>query len=58
MAASDRNTLPTSDRQAGAAWLRDNLPTVAAVAADFREAFGDVRLAWAKEGGHEVGKKS
>lgn len=46
------------ERKAAALWLRANLPTVAAVAADFRMAFGDVRLVWAREGGHEVGRAS
>lgn len=44
------------ERKAAALWLRANMPEVAAVAADFRKVFGDVRLVWAREGGHEVGR--
>jgi len=39
-------------------WVADNLPTCAAIAAAFRAEFGDVRLVWAKEGGHEIGRKA
>lgn len=46
------------ERKAAALWLQENMPTVASVAAGFREAFGDVRLVWAREGGHEVGQAS
>lgn len=46
------------ERKAAALWLQANMPTVASVAAGFREEFGDVRLVWAKEGGHEVGRAS
>ncbi len=50
---------PTShDRRAGGAeWVRESLPTVAAIAASFRAEFGDVRLAYASENGHVLGKK-
>lgn len=49
---------PTStDRRAGGAeWVRENLPSVAAVATAFREEFGDVRLVHAVENGHEIGR--
>lgn len=49
---------PTStDRRAGGAeWVRENLPSVAAVAATFRAEFGDVRLTYASENGHEIGR--
>lgn len=43
-------------RDAAAAWLADNLPTVAAFATAMRAEFGDVRLVWAKEAGHEIGR--
>lgn len=43
---------PASDR---AAWVRQNLPTCAAVAAGFRAAFGEVRLIYASENGHQIG---
>lgn len=49
---------PTSPgrRSGGAEWVRENLPTVAAVAARFRAEFGDVRLVHAVENGHEIGR--
>ena len=46
------------ERKEAALWLQTNLPTVAAVAASFRAEFGDVRLVWAREGVHEVGRAS
>jgi len=46
-----------TDRRAdGAAWVRENLPGWAAVAAGFKAAFGELRLTWASEGGHVIGK--
>jgi len=36
--------------------VRANLPTVAAIAASFRAEFGEVRLAYASENGHVLGK--
>ena len=57
MNALPRHASPADDRQAAAAWLRANLPTVAAIAASFRDEFGDVRLVWAKEAGHEIGRR-
>lgn len=52
--------LPTQTAEARqkAEWVRENLPTCAKVAAEFREAFGDVRLTYAAENGHVVGRKS
>lgn len=46
-----------SDRQA---WLRENLPTVASVVADFSAAFGreNFSVAYASENGKALGKKS
>ena len=40
-------------------WLRDNLPTVAAVVDDFAAAFGrdNVRVTYASEAGHVLGRK-
>jgi hypothetical protein len=43
-----------SDRQ----WVRDNLPECASVAAAFKAEFGDVRLTYASENGHVLGKES
>jgi hypothetical protein len=57
MAASDRQAIPASDRQAAAAWLREHLPTVAAFAAGLKAELGDVRLVWAKENGFEIGRR-
>ena len=41
-----------------AEWVRLNLPGVAAVASEYRAEFGDVRLVWAREAGHEIGVQS
>ena len=38
-------------------WVRNNLPTCAALAGDFKAVFGDVRLVYAAENGHELGKQ-
>ena len=42
------------------AWLHANLPTVAAVVRQFREAFGEdqIQVTYASENGHVLGKKS
>lgn len=45
-----------ADRQQLAAWVRENLPQCSAVAERFRAEFGDVRMVWASEGGHVLGK--
>lgn len=47
----------TQDRRA---WLRDNLPTVAAIVDDFAAAFGrgNIRVAYASEAGHRFGQPS
>jgi len=52
--------LPTQTAEARkkAEWIRENLPTCAKVAAEFREAFGDVRLAYAAENGNVIGRKA
>lgn len=36
-------------------WVNENMPTCAAVAASFREVFGDVRMVYASENGHVLG---
>lgn len=40
------------------AWLRDNLPAVAAIVDDFAAEFGrgNIRVTYASEGGHRFGK--
>lgn len=43
-----------SDR---AAWVRENLPTCAGVAASFKSVFGEVRMVFASEGGHVIGER-
>lgn len=42
------------------AWLRRELPTVAALVDDFAAAFGreNIRVTYAKENGHEIGKRA
>ena len=40
------------------AWVKENLPACAAVANEFKAVFGDVRLVYACENGHELGKKT
>lgn len=37
-------------------WVAENLPAVAAFASAFRAEFGDVRLVFAAEGGHVIGR--
>lgn len=37
-------------------WVADNLPDVAAFASAVRAEFGDVRLVFAAEAGHVIGK--
>lgn len=37
-------------------WVRDNLPISAAIASEFKAVFGDVRLVFASENGHVLGK--
>ena len=37
-------------------WVQDNMPTCAAIAAEFKNVFGDVRLVYASEAGHVIGK--
>ena len=44
------------DREQRAAWVRANLPECSAVAAAFRAEFGEVRLVFASENGHVIGK--
>lgn len=41
-----------------AEWVRLNMPTVAAFATAMRDEFGDVRLVYASENGHTLGKAS
>jgi len=50
--------MPTDQAESKAEWVRENLPTCAAVAAEFKAEFGDVRLVYAKEAGHEIGRRS
>lgn len=45
---------PASDR---AAWVRENLPTCAAFAAECKAVFGDVRMVYASENGHTLGSQ-
>lgn len=45
-------------RADAAAWVRDNLPICADFAAQCREAFGEARLLYASENGHNIGKPS
>lgn len=42
------------------AWLRRELPTVAALVDDFAAAFGreNIRVTYAKENGHEIGTRA
>ena len=40
-----------------AAWVRQNLPTCAGIAQDFKNAFGSVSMAFASENGHVLGKR-
>ena len=44
------------DRASKAAWVRENLPGCTTVADAFRAEFGDVRLVFASENGHVIGK--
>lgn len=37
-------------------WVRDNMPTVASVAGEFKAVFSEVRLVFASENGHVLGK--
>ncbi len=39
-------------------WVTENMPTVAAFAAAMRAEFGEVRLIYASENGHTLGKAS
>lgn len=39
-------------------WVRDNMPVIAAIANEFKAEFGDVRLVFASENGHVIGKPS
>lgn len=49
--------LAAADRRAEAAeWVRQNLPTCSAVAAAFRQQFGNIRLVYASENGNQIGK--
>jgi hypothetical protein len=50
--------MPTDRSESMAEWVRENLPTCAAVAAEFKAEFGDVRLVYASEGGHVLGTAS
>jgi hypothetical protein len=50
--------MPTDRAESMAEWVRENLPTCAAIAAEFKAEFGDVRLVYAREAGHEIGRAS
>lgn len=52
----NRGSVMADDRESRAAWVRENLPGCAAVAEAFRAEFGDVRLVFAAEAGHVIGK--
>lgn len=47
----------SDEREKKAAWVKANLPTCAAVAASFKEAFCDVRMVYASENGHSIGQR-
>ena len=40
-----------------AAWVRQNLPTCAGIAQDFKNAFGSVSMVFASENGHVLGRR-
>ncbi len=49
--------LAAADRRASQAeWVRENLPICSAFAAAMRAEFGDVRMVFASENGHVLGK--
>lgn len=52
----DLGSVMADDRASKAAWVRENLPGCTAVADAFRAEFGDVRLVFAAEAGHVIGK--
>lgn len=43
-------------RAAKAEWVRQNLPICSPLAVEMRKAFGEVRLTYAIENGHSIGK--
>lgn len=45
------------DRDAKAEWVRQHLPTCAAIADSFRDAFTDVRMVYASENGNTLGQR-
>lgn len=47
---------PVSEREERAAWVRQNLPTCAAFAAQVAAGFKDARMTYASENGHVIGK--
>ena len=47
-----------SDRSEVAGWVRDNLPACSAFAAAFKAEFEGLRLTFASEAGHTIGKPS
>jgi len=47
-----------TDRQSAAGWVRQHLPICSAFAAELRDAFGPVKLTFASEDGHVIGKAS
>lgn len=46
------------DKASKAIWVRENLPTCAAVAARFAEEFPGCRMVFANENGNELGQRS
>lgn len=48
--------LATDSRQAAAEWVRQNLPVCSAFAAEVQAEFGQVRMTYAIENGHVIGK--
>lgn len=50
--------MPSDRAEKLAEWVRENLPTCSAVAAEYRAEFGDVRMVYAREAGHEIGRRS
>lgn len=52
----NRGPVMADDRESRAAWVRENLPGCTAVAEAFRAEFGEVRLVFAAEAGHVIGR--
>lgn len=58
MVGERHSPMPTGGQTSEMAeMVRDNLPTCASVADAFKAEFGSVRLVYASENGHELGKR-